>query len=123
MQRIACLTLAIVLAACGSSDTTHTGPSAFTFTGTWAGTADGDSVTVTAQQTDSIVSGTGSAFILGQSFPITVTGTSAPPNIILTGNLPCAQTVTFTGTYVSADSVTGILTQGASSFAFGLKKH
>ena len=123
MTRMAYLALAIGLAACSSSDTgNHMAPAPFTFNGTWMGSAGGDSVTVVATQTDTAVSGTGTAVISDGTFQFALTGISKSPAITLMVNLPCDLSATFVGTYVSADSVTGMLTQGGSTFPFGLKK-
>jgi hypothetical protein len=120
MTRMACLALTIALAACGSSDT-HLAPTPATFNGTWTGSSSGNTVTVTATQTDSVVSGTGTFVTGGDTLQFTLTGTSKAPAITLTAELPC-QSATFAGTYVSADSVTGTLTVDAQPVAFGLKK-
>lgn len=108
------------LAACSSSNTTPPAPRSFA--GNWVGSADGDSVSLTATQTDTTVTGGGVAVISGTTFEFTLTGTSKDPSITLTASLPCAQTVTFTGSYVSADSVAGTLTDISGSIPFGLKK-
>ena len=52
----------------------------------------------------------------------TFTGTSTPPSInpVLTAG---DETLTYAGAYVSSDSLTGIISEGGTSVALGLKKY
>jgi hypothetical protein len=109
---------ALVAAACGSDST---GPKD-TFAGTWVGVANTTTITVTATQNGSTVSGTGTAVNSPNSFTLVVTGTSTPPNVTLAITASDSEHLTFDGTYVTADSVAGMLHEGSDSIAFGVKK-
>jgi hypothetical protein len=124
MKPLAYIALAIGLAACGGSDNNGghiTGTSPDVFIGTWAGSADGATVTVATTQTDTTVSGSGTLAFGGDTTAFSVTGISTPPAINLTATHGDT-TVTFVGTYVSRDSVAGTLTDNGLSIPFGLRQ-
>jgi type 1 fimbria pilin len=122
MKLLSIVTLALGLLACGSDST---GPSK-TFTGTWLGNAypdvaDTAQFSITASQNGSAVTGVGTFTRDGSTSGITVDGVSTPPNLslVLTIN---AVTLSYVGTYVGDDSVTGTITQGSIVLPLSLKK-
>jgi hypothetical protein len=121
MKRFVILGLAVILAACSSSSAPKD-----VFTGTWSGTVNVDSSSLTiatvTSQTGSAVSGTCST---SGSIILTcnLTGTSNPPSLALTMSFSDSEVVVFTGNYVTRDSVAGILTEHGDTIAgFGFKK-
>jgi hypothetical protein len=122
MKFLSIVTLAFGLLACGSDSA---GPNN-TFTGTWLGNAYPDEAdtaqfSITASQNGSAVTGVGTFTRDGATNGITVDGVSTPPNLslVLTIN---AVTLSYVGTYVSSDSVTGTITQGSIVLPLSLKK-
>ena len=122
MKRLAMLALLVAVAACGSDSSGPTDR----FSGTWignayVGTTDTVSFVVAASQSGSAVTGTGTASSGGTSIPFTLTGTSTPPSlslVITTGT----DTLTYVGSYVTADSVAGTATEGSTVVPLSLKK-
>jgi hypothetical protein len=106
---------ALVAGACGSSST---GPKD-TFNGTWVGILGADTVRVSATQTGSAFTGTGT--INPGNNAVTFIGTSTPPT--LQGTLSAGSSaIAFTGNYITPDSIAGILSAGGQSAGFSLKK-
>jgi type 1 fimbria pilin len=120
MKRIAALAFIVLLAACGSD----TGPTD-RFSGTWAGTTvagtDTLHVVLVSSQTGSAVSGTGTASDPTSSAALTFSGTSAPPSVSLLIISPF-DSATYIGSYVSSDSVVGVISGGGTSSELSLKK-
>jgi len=121
MKRVAFLALVAILAACGSDSN---GPNE-RFSGTWTGTAISGSDTISyifyAAQNGSSVTGTGTISDHNSSAGTTFTGTSTPPSLTLTIGAE-ADSGTYTGTYVSSDSISGILLYGTTSIPLDLAK-
>lgn len=122
MKILSIVTLALALLGCGSDSA---GPSKM-FTGTWVGNAypeeaDTAVFSVTTSQNGSAVTGVGTFTRDGSTYGATVSGVSTPPNLslVLTIN---AQTLSYVGTYVTSDSVTGTITQGSIVLPLSLKK-
>jgi hypothetical protein len=78
-------------------------------------------VVLVSAQTGSAVSGTGTASDPTTSAALTFSGTSAPPALTLLVISPF-DSATYVGTYVSSDSVVGVLSGGGTSSALSLKK-
>jgi hypothetical protein len=123
MKRVAILATIVFLAACGSDSN---GPSD-KFSGTWSGdaiTSSSDTLhfVFISTQTGSGVAGSGNVSSGGTAEGFSFTGTSTPPsvNLVLTAG---SETLTYAGAYVSSDSLTGIITEGSTSVALGLKKN
>jgi hypothetical protein len=120
MKRIAALALIAVLAAC-SSDTAPTDR----FSGTWAGSAvigtDTAHLVLVSTQTGSTVSGTGTATDNNTSSALTFTGTSTPPSVNLLIISPFDST-SYIGSFVTSDSIVGVLSGGGATLGFSLKK-
>jgi len=120
MKRIAFIALAAFLAACGSDN----GPTD-RFSGTWVGRAIANNDTLNfnlvAGQNGSAVTGNGTISEGVESAPLAFTGTSAPPSVNLMMTF-ASETLSFTGSYVSSDSVSGIVSEGSSSAPMSLKK-
>ena len=126
MKRFVILGLAVALAACSSSSAPKD-----IFSGTWDGSLTANSSTLLIDtkttQTGSSVSGTCIGSGCADTLTCTLTGTSSPPNVTFTMTFSDAEVITFTGNYVSRDSVAGILTEQESSGTdtipgFGFKK-
>jgi type 1 fimbria pilin len=122
MKILSIVTLALGLLACGGDSA---GPSK-TFTGTWVGNAYPDAsdtaqFSITTSQNGSAVTGVGTFTRDGSTYGATVSGVSTPPNLslVLTVN---AVTLSYAGTYVTSDSVTGTITQGEIVLPLSLKK-
>jgi type 1 fimbria pilin len=120
MKRIAALAFLILLAACGS-DTAPTDR----FSGTWAGSTvsgtDTLHVVLVSSQTGSAVSGTGTASDSASSAALTFSGTSTPPSVSLLIISPF-DSATYNGTFVSSDSVVGVISGGGTSSGLSLKR-
>jgi hypothetical protein len=116
MKRSAAVVLAVVFAACSSAIGPQTG-----FTGVWKGTASvtGVTYTTTTSQNDSTVRGTGIAVDTSSTATFGVTGTSSRPSLHLTLTYLDSVVVSYSGTYVTADSVDGFL-DANSGFAVPL---
>ncbi|HWZ61033.1 MAG TPA: hypothetical protein VNW46_18760 [Gemmatimonadaceae bacterium] len=111
---VICCTL--VAGACGSSSPTAPKD---TFNGSWLGVLGPDTIRIAATQTGTAFSGTGTVSPGGQT--VTFVGTSTPPT--LNGTLTAGTTpIAFTGSYVTPDSIVGVLSAGGSSAGFSLKK-
>jgi hypothetical protein len=127
MKRFVVLGSAVILAACGSSSAPKD-----IFSGTWdgAGTVGSQTLLIntTTTQSGSAVSGICTGTGGGNTLTCTLTGTSSPPSVTFTMTFHDALVITFTGNYVSRDSVAGILTEQESATAtdtipgFGFKK-
>jgi hypothetical protein len=120
MKRIAALALIALLAACGSD----AGPTD-RFSGTWTGEAipnatDTIHYVLVSTQTGSTVTGTGTVSDT-TSAPLTFTGTSTSPYVDLVVILG-DNTFNYSGTFVSSDSISGALSDGATSVGLSLKK-
>jgi hypothetical protein len=120
MNRIAALALIAMLAACGSD----TGPTD-RFSGTWAGdlipnATDTVHFVLVSTQTGSTITGTGTASDT-TSTALTFTGTSTPPTVDLVVSSG-GNTFNYAGTFVSSDSISGALSDGAVSAGLSLKK-
>jgi len=107
MKRLAILLIVAVLAACGSD---NTGPSD-KFNGSWIGiivpdSADTITVEFNATQTGSSVIGNGVASDAGSSNGFTFTGSSTPPTLTLLLQVQ-SSTATYTGEYITSDSIAG----------------
>lgn len=122
MKRLAVLALVVILAACGSD---NNGPND-AFTGTWTGTttdnADTLHFTFISAQSGSAFSGTGTVAGSAASAIVTFNGTSTPPTIIMTMEIQ-SQSLAYSGTFVTDDSIVGTLAQGAAHSALDLKKN
>jgi hypothetical protein len=125
MKQIVILGLAVLLAACSS-----TAPKDV-FTGTWTGTVQENtnsiSITTTTSESGTAVSGSCTAVSASSSgssnFTCMLTGTSNAPNLAFTMDFNDSEVITFTGNYVTKDSVAGILVENADTIsAFGFKK-
>jgi hypothetical protein len=117
MKRLAILAIVAVLAACGSD---NNGPTE-KFTGSWTGRViDGGDT-----QNGSAVTGSGTASSGATSYPMTFTGTSTPPtlNLTLLVNVGTTQTLVYTGSYVSSDSIVGTVSNGGVSEPLDLGKN
>lgn len=124
MKRLACLIIVAILAACGSDSSRPTD----TFTGTWIGAAIADSAdTVTfrfmSTQTGGSVIGTGIVSEGAATNGFTFGGTLTAPTLNLMiqasgGGDPAS----YAGTYVTSDSIAGIITSGPVTTALDLKK-
>jgi hypothetical protein len=113
---LVCATLAA--AACGSDSTAPKD----VFSGTWAGNLAGvTQLTLTTTQNGSAVTGTGTA-VNTNTFTLVVTGTSTPPSLNLAITASDSEHLTFDGSYVTADSVAGMIHEGSDSVALSLKK-
>jgi hypothetical protein len=122
MKKFAIIAILAVLAACGSDN----GPSD-KFTGTWTGdAATGGSDTLhfvfTPSQNGSAVTGNGTVSEGGSSEAMTYTGTSTPPSVNLTLSIN-SETLTYVGSYVKSDSISGVVSEGGTSVALDLKKN
>jgi len=122
MKRIAVLALVAILAACGSDSSGPTDK----FSGTWSGkTLNGTDtlgVLIIAAQNGSTVTGTGSLSEGSSSESATITGTSTPPSVALTLTIG-SNTANYAGSYVSSDSISGIISAGTTSLPLDLAKH
>jgi hypothetical protein len=120
MNRIAVLALVALLAACGGD----AGPTD-RFSGTWIGNLvpSGDTIhlVLTPAQTGSTVIGTGTATDSSGSAPVPFSGTSTPPSVNLTMILK-GDTLGYAGTFVTSDSIVGILSAGRTPLPLSLKK-
>lgn len=122
-MRLSCLVIVAVLVACGSD---KTGPSDV-FSGTWAGVGVLDAADTLvfqfdAAQSGSALLGNGIVALDSASNSFTYTGTSAPPALTMTLSVTGGGVATFTGTYVTRDSVAGTIIWGSVPVALGLKK-
>jgi type 1 fimbria pilin len=112
-----CGTLAV--AACSSSSAPKANPT--TFAGSWVGYVLSDTANITATQTGTAFTGTGTLFSNSNSTGVTFIGTSTPPSI--SGSLTAlGSTLSFTGNYVTPDSIVGTLTEGSNTAPFILIK-
>jgi len=122
MKRVAVLALVAILTACGSDSN---GPNE-KFSGTWTGRAIAVSDTLSfvfdAAQNGSVVTGTGNISDHSSSEVDSFTGTSTPPSVALT-IYAGSDTATYAGSYVSSDSISGIITVGTTSVPLDLAKH
>jgi hypothetical protein len=123
MKRVAILALVVVLAACGSDSSGPTNK----FSGTWTGKAlagptDTLNFVFVAGQNGSTVSGTGNISADGTTLADVFSGTSAPPSVALT-ILVGPNTLTYSGSYVSSDSIAGVLSEAGTSLTLDLVKH
>jgi hypothetical protein len=121
-RRAICIAAALVaLTGCNFNAVNPT--STDSLAGTWVGSATDLAVTLTTSQSGSVVSGSGQVISGASEYALTVTGTSAPPNIALTMTYvdgAATDTITYVGTYVTADSVTGTWQQGLTPIALSL---
>jgi len=127
MKRFVILGSAVFLAACSSSSAPKD-----VFSGNWNGLETVGSSTLLINtkttQTGSAVSGTCIGSGGADTLTCNLTGTSTPPNVTFTMTFSDAEVITFTGNYVSRDSVAGILTEQESASVtdtipgFGFKK-
>lgn len=126
MKRLASLMIVAVLAACGSD---NTGPTP-RFDGVWVGHAT-DSLnedfifTMTATEKGSTISGTGVITEVGTDVldDCTFTGSSTSSAVDL--HFPIGpQPLSYTGTYVNSDSVSGVLLIGINNLpaVLGMKR-
>jgi len=126
---LATLAALAAVAGCGGStpSTGTSGAPSDQFVGTWVGTVtSGDStatVTLMTTQSGSTISGTGNVASGHLSLGLTVTGTSTPPSVSLTAIAPLvADTIAFTGSYITADSVAGTAVTDGETVPLSLKK-
>jgi len=122
MKRLAILAVVAVLAACGSDSS---GPTD-TFTGTWNGIVISDPTDtlhfqMISGQSGSTLNGNGHVSAGDDVKAFTFTGTSTPPTIALS-IIYGTDTLTYTGSYVTQDSVAGFVTESGSSFTLDLRK-
>ena len=122
MKRLAILAVVAVLAACGSDSS---GPSD-TFTGTWNGIVITDPTDtlhfqMISGQSGSSLNGNGHVSAGSDVGAFTFTGTSTPPTIALT-IVTGIDTLTYTGAYVTKDSVAGFVSESGQSFVLDLAK-
>jgi len=119
MKRLALFAFVVTIAACGSS----TSPKD-TFSGNWFGDVEGDSVKIAGSQSGSSFTGKGVIFFGADTDSISFNGTSNPPNIQSTFVIINEdESLSFVGTYVNADSITGSLSANGESIPFALGKH
>jgi hypothetical protein len=121
MKRIAALALIALLAACGGD----AGPTD-RFSGTWSGNAiasptDTVHIVLSAAQTGSTITGTGTASDFSGSEPVTFSGTSTAPSVNLVVIIE-SDTLNYSGTFVSSDSISGSLSAGGPPVGLSLKK-
>lgn len=102
------LFIAALLAAACSSSSSSSGPKDV-FAGTWSGLTASTTITATTTQQGKVLTGTGTAVSLDQNLTSVVTGTSAPPFVTLKMTFSDGDVVVFTGIYITADSVAGVL--------------
>jgi hypothetical protein len=114
---------ALAAAACGSDSTA---PKTDTFSGNWQGLfyngSASVSVNITTTQSGSAITGSGTATEGSTQENVTVFGTSTPPNLTVGVIIPPGtggDTLTFIGTYITADSVFGKIIEGGDSVAIG----
>jgi hypothetical protein len=120
MKRLTAAALVAVVAACSSPSGPQNG-----YTGTWKAVTENGFVTTTTTQNDSVVTGTG-AFVSGKSrTTFRVSGTSFRPNLNFTMLFDEGGAATFSGTYVTGDSVAGVLETAPSigGESLALKRH
>jgi hypothetical protein len=117
MKRSAAVALAVAITACSSAIGPQSG-----FTGVWKGTATIGNLTytTTTSQNDSTVRGTGIAADTTDTARFNVTGTSSRPSLDLTLTFPDSVVASYSATYVTADSVDGLLAIPGSAFALPL---
>jgi hypothetical protein len=113
---IACC--ALTAAACGSSSTAPKD----TFAGTWVGTLEGTTITITATQNGSNFSGSGNAVDGSTDDTVTFSGTSTPPTISATLTVGSEAGYFYHGSYQSTTVVTGYLGLGTDSLPMTLNK-
>lgn len=123
MKRIAILAIVAVLAACGSDNSGPTDK----FSGTWSGDAYPDATDTlhfvfNSAQTGSAVSGSGTVSSGSTVLAHTFSGTSTPPSLAFTMTVG-SETLTYAGTYITADSISGAITEGSTTVALSLKKN
>jgi hypothetical protein len=125
VKRLAIIALVVALAACGS-DNSNTGPTD-KFTGHWTGPVtngvQSDTTRFDFQATQSGSSLTGTVLCStthGGPFPCTFSGTSTPPTITLSINIPDDAIYSYNGVYVSSDSISGTTTRNDSPTVFTL---
>jgi hypothetical protein len=121
MKRLALFALTVAVAACGSSSTGPTDK----FTGNWYGLVDGDSVKISATQSGNTFTGNGIVFnFVGDTSTVTFNGTSTPPTLqSILAFVNSETSFAFTGTYISADSISGEAVSGSDSLPFALGRH
>jgi len=122
MKRLAILAVVAVLAACGSDSS---GPTD-TFTGTWRGIVITDPTDtlhfeMISGQSGSTLNGNGHVSAGDDVEAFTFTGTSTPPTITLSIVVD-DNTMTYTGSYVTRDSIAGFASESGSSFTLDLSK-
>lgn len=126
MKQLVILGLAVLIAACSSSSAPKK-----IYSGTWKGLVQVDSnsisITTTTTQSGTAVSGTCTAVSTSGSssnnFTCSLSGTSNPPAIGFTMDFNDSEVITFSGNYISSDSVAGILTENGDTVTlFGFKK-
>ena len=123
MKRIAILALVAMLAACGSDSSGPTNK----FSGSWTGDAIVDPTDTlhfvfNSAQNGSAVSGSGTVSAGSTVLAHTFSGTSTPPSLNFTMTVG-SETLTYAGTYIKSDSISGVLTEGSTSVALSLKKN
>jgi hypothetical protein len=107
MRKILALALLVTLAACGDDKPTQ--PAAATATGTWAGTIEGQQLTLTLVQNGGAVSGTGTmSNTPSGTRALTATGTFTAPNLTLTLSSGTAAPMALQGA-VSGNALTATL--------------
>jgi len=123
MKRVAIVALVAILAACGSDNNGPTDK----FSGTWTGkyivsSTDTANFVLVAGQNGTAVTGTGQISAGTESVPLTFSGTSTPPAVNLTV-IVGSNMLTYAGSYVSSDSISGIISEGSQSGVLDLAKH
>ncbi len=126
MKKFVILGMAIFIAACSSSSAPKK-----IYSGTWKGLVQVDSnsisITTTTSQSGSAINGTCTAVSTSGSssnnFTCTLAGTSNAPAVGFTMDFNDSEVIIFSGQYISADSVAGILTENGDTISgFGFKK-
>lgn len=110
MKRYFTLVALAFVVACGKSST---GPAPLTVTGTWRGSADIYTITLTLHEdTDGQISGDGYTPYQGSRMPITVNGTHAGTDVVFAVNMygsGYVVTYDFVGTMTSSIAIAGQL--------------
>jgi hypothetical protein len=118
MRRLVFVSLIVVVAACGSDSHQTSAPSQ-TLTGTWKGELvqgpDTAVFTLTAAQNGSALNGVGIEDIGHSPFQFEFSGASAPPDLSLVLDYG-ATFLLYTGSFVTADSIAGSVTNGENTF-------
>ncbi len=109
MKRHAFLSLLLlaVLAGCGSDG--PTGPESVSIQGTWTGITSGVNIRMTFAAGSEAVVGNGSFTGPGLVLPLTINGTRLGVDLNLTLSSPGFEPTIFTGTIISATSISGQL--------------